>query len=132
MATYNIKFPLEDNKSTNTLFKLTNVTKTAIKSNLLLLLLTEKGERYYQPDYGTNLMKFIFEPNDDVTTKDIEEEIKRTVSLYIPQLTIDNITFNRIDDGSGEVTNENQVNILIKFTYREDAFAEAGELEINV
>jgi phage baseplate assembly protein W len=97
----------------------------------LLLLLTQKGERYYEPDYGTNLLKFIFEPNDNLTASDVEQEIKRTVSLYIPALIIDKVTFNKYVDDTGQPISDSQLNVNIKFTYSEDAFNESGELDLN-
>jgi phage baseplate assembly protein W len=131
MVTYNIKFPLNDDPVTNTYFKMSNITKEAFSSDLLLLLLTQKGERYYEPDYGTDLLKFIFEPNDNLTATDIEQEIKRTVSLYIPALTITKITFNWNYDDNGQPISENQLNVNIRFTYNEDTFSENGELDLN-
>lgn len=131
MITYNIKFPLEDNVSTNTYFQMTRITKDAFTSDLLLLLLTQRGERYYQPEYGTNLIKYIFEPNDRITSNDIEEELKRTVSLYIPQLKITKMLFNWNYDENGLIIQENRLNLRIEFTYSEDAFSERGELELN-
>lgn len=131
MISYNIKFPLNDNVVTNTYFAMSNVTKDAFSSDLLLLLLTQRGERYYEPDYGTNLLKFIFEPNDNLTASDIEQEIKRTVSLYIPALTIQMVEFNYNEDDEGQPISDNQLNVKIKFTYSEDAFSEQGELDLN-
>lgn len=131
MITYNIKFPLNDDVTQNTYFKMTRVTKDAFSSDLLLLLLTQKGERYYEPDYGTDLLKYIFEPNDTLTASDVEQEIKRTVSLYIPNLTINNIVFNWNTDAEGQPISENQLNVKIRFTYSEDAFMEKGELDLN-
>ena len=131
MVSYNIKFPLNDDTVTNTYFLMSRVTKDAFSSDLLLLLLTQKGERYYEPEYGTNLLKFIFEPNDNLTANDIEAEIKKTVSLYIPALTIDSIDFNRETDSEGEPISDNQLNVKVKFTYNEDAFSETGELDLN-
>ena len=131
MVSYNIKFPLNDDVTTNTYFKMSRVTKDAFSSDLLLLLLTQKGERYYEPDYGTDLLKFIFEPNDNLTASDIEQEIKRTVSEYIPALKIERIDFNWNVDAEGQPTSENQLNVKIKFTYSEDAFSESGELDLN-
>jgi phage baseplate assembly protein W len=131
MITYNIKFPLTDDPVTNTYFKLSSITKDAFSSDLLLLLLTQKGERYYEPDYGTDLLKFIFEQNDNLTASDVEQEIKRVVSLYIPALTINKITFNWNVDDNGQPISENQLNVNIKFTYNEDAFSESGELDLN-
>jgi len=131
MVTFNIKFPLVDDSETNTYFKLTRITKDALTSDLVLLLLTEKGERYYEPDYGTNLLKFLFEPNDSSSANEIEQEIKRTVSLYIPTLFIDKVTFNWNVDDNGETIPDTQINVNIKFTYNEDVFSEAGELDLN-
>jgi phage baseplate assembly protein W len=131
MPTINIRFPLVDDPSTNTFFQMTETTKNALKSDLLLLLLTQKGERYYEPNYGTNLIKFIFEPNDGITATEVEQEIKRTVSLYIPTLTIDRVSFNWETDEDGFKIPDTQLNVNIRFTYSEDAFSEGGELDIN-
>jgi len=131
MITYNIKFPLNDNLSTNTYFLMTQVTKEALSSDLLLLLLTQKGERYYEPNYGTNLLKFIFEPNDNLTAGDVEQEIKNTVSAYIPNLKINKMNFNWNVDDNGQPISENQLNITIQFTYTEDNFSENGEVDLN-
>lgn len=131
MITYNIKFPLNDNLSTNTYFLMTQVTKEAFSSDLLLLLLTQKGERYYEPNYGTNLLKFIFEPNDNLTATDVEQEIKNIVSAYIPNLKINKINFNWKLDDNGQPISENQLNINIQFTYTEDSFSEQGQLDLN-
>lgn len=131
MITYNIKFPLNDDFSTNTYFLMTQVTKEAFSSDLLLLLLTQKGERYYEPDFGTDLLKYIFEPNDILNATNIEEEIKNTVSAYIPNLKVNKITFNWGVDDQGNAISENQLNVNIQFTYTEDSFSEQGSIDLN-
>ena len=131
MKSYNIKFPLNDDVNTNTFFMTNKTTKDAFSSDLLLLLLTQKGERYYEPDYGTDLLKFIFEPNDGRTTTDIEDEIKRTVSLYIPDLRITSVTFNQGTDDEGNPISDNQLNVNVKFVFDQDTFNQEGSLVIN-
>ena len=131
MASYNIKFPLRDDVTTNTFLQMTKVSKDAFSSDLILLLLTQKGERYYESDYGTNLLKYIFEPNDALTATDIEQEIKQTVSLYIPALTITSVTFNWNTDESGAPIPDTQLNVNIKFVYSEDIFNEQGSLDLQ-
>lgn len=130
MASYNIKFPLVDDKL-NRFFKLNRITKDGVSSDLLLLLLTRKGERYYNPEYGTNLTKYIFEPNNNLTANDIENEIKRTVKRYMPAVTINKVDFYWNFDEEGNQISDTQLNIKIKFTYSEDVFDETSELEIN-
>jgi len=126
MKSFNIKFPLVDDVIKNSFLKSNSVTKDGLLSNLTLLLLTNKGERYYNSDYGTNLVKYIFEPNDYLTEDDINEEIKQTVKQFIPEITISNIEFSK--EGVDEETG---ISVNIKFIYNEENFTETGELTIN-
>jgi len=130
MRSINIKFPLEDDRVKNGLFKMNSVTKAALTSNLMLLLLTDKGERYYMPNYGTNLKKFIFEPNDSVTISDVEEEVRNTVKEYIPELTIKAIDVYRVEDEDGNPMSDHEIRLLVNFTYDEGVFSETGVVEI--
>ena len=131
MISYNVIFPLNDDKSKNNFFKMAQTTKDALTSDLLLLLLTKKGERYYMPNYGCSLLKFIFEPNDSISANDVEEEIKTTVSQYIPALKITNVTFNTLVDDAGNEISENQLNVNVRFTYSENTFSDTGELNLT-
>jgi len=132
MSSINIKFPLEDDNAKKGLVLLNEVTKDSLTSNLILLLLTNKGERYYQPDYGTNLLQYIFEPRDNFTLADIQEEIRLTVKTFIPQLDIDDVQFYTDFDDQNDQLPANQVDIVINFTFSEDTFSEQGTLRITV
>lgn len=124
MKTFNITYPLVDDITKNNFLKTNSVTKDGLISNLTLLLLTNKGERYYYPEYGTNLLKYIFEPNDSLTENDVADDIKLTVKKFIPELTINSVTFNSVE-------NENEISVDIRFTYNEENFTEIGELTIK-
>lgn len=132
MKSINIKFPLEDDKVKNGLFEMNSVTKDALTSNLLLLLLTERGERYYQPEYGANLRRFIFEPKDGQTQSEIEQGIRETVKRFIPQLSISSVQIITSEDEEGAALNDNQVNVIVDFVYNEDVFSETGRLELII
>lgn len=128
----NIKFPIEDDVEKNIYFKQNFVSKDALVSNLLLLLLTEEGERFYMPDYGINLKKYIFEPNDQVTQKEITEEIKDRVKRFIPELTITNVEFfGSEEDEDGNPLQENEITVLVSFVYESDVFSDPGSVEIT-
>lgn len=131
MGSYNINYPLRDDVSTNTFFQMTKASKDALSADLLTLLLTQPGERYYNPNFGCSLLKFIFEPNDSLTAQDVEAEIKRIVSLYIPTLKITSVTFNWNTDDNGEPISDNQLNVNVKFTFNEDNFSEQGSIDLN-
>jgi phage baseplate assembly protein W len=131
MNSYNITFPFKDDNELNSFIETNQVSKDAYSSNLLLLLLTQKGERYMEPDYGTNLLKYIFEPNDQLTASDVEEEIRNTVALYIPEVKITSVTFNWNTNDTGEPIPETQLNVNVKFTYSEGSLTEQGNIDLN-
>jgi len=131
MNSYNITYPFKDNNETRSFIQMNQVSKDSYSSNLLLLLLTQRNERYYEPDYGTNLLKYIFEPNDNLTASDVEEEMKNTVALYIPEVKITSVTFNWNNDEEGNPITENQLNVNIKFIYEEGALNEEGNIDLN-
>jgi phage baseplate assembly protein W len=73
-------------------------TKEQIKSNIINLLLTNKGERIMNPNFGTNLRDIIFEGNVDNIALLIQEKITSALNIYIPQVRIDNIDVGSIPD----------------------------------
>jgi phage baseplate assembly protein W len=128
----NIKFPLEDDVEKNILFKQNFVSKDALVSNLLLLLLTEEGERFYMSDYGINLKKYLFEMKDGITENEITEEIRQRVKTFIPQLTITKVQFFSSDvDEDGAPLMDNEITVLVNFVYDNNTFSEQGSVEIT-
>ncbi len=119
----NIKFPHVDDQNTNFAFDMSKTTKDALRSNLILLLSTNKNERYYMPDYGSDLNKLIFDQRDDTTLKLIEENIKTSVEKYIPQLIIKSVDFFTVEEVNDGSIKENQIDIEIVFNYTNDAFS---------
>jgi phage baseplate assembly protein W len=92
----NIDFPFKDSPK-GFYFDLNQTNKDAIRADLLHLLLTNKGERLYMPDFGSDLKKYIFEPNDSITHEQIRENLNDTIKIYIPNLTVNDISFRNDD-----------------------------------
>jgi len=88
--TYGIYFPFYDSMEGRYLMTTKN-SNDEIRSNLIHLLLSRKGSRYFLPDFGTRLYEYIFEPLDGPTFSEIESEIRDSVSQYIPGIKITNI-----------------------------------------
>ena len=88
----NIDFPFRDSDN-GFYFKMNKTDKDAIRADLLHLLLTNKGERLYLPEFGSDLKKFIFEPNDEITHEQIKENLNQTIIRFIPNLLINDISF---------------------------------------
>lgn len=62
-----------------------------IKSDLLVLLLTEPGERVMLPGFGTPLKKFIFEPNDPSIVEDVRNTIIESIRNWEPRIRVTDI-----------------------------------------
>lgn len=94
--TYGLNFPFRDSRKGDYL-QLTEFEAQEIKADLIHLLLTRKGTRYYLPDFGTRLYEFLFEPFDGLTFSAIESDIRDAVAMFMPNLLLNNITITPAD-----------------------------------
>jgi len=79
------------------------VTKdaAAIQQALTTLLLTSKGERLFQPEMGSSLRRFLFEPLDYATANLIKAAILESIQEYEPRVIVIELIIdpNRNEDG---------------------------------
>lgn len=92
---YGIKYPFSEESDRLTFFDLNETEDEGVKSMLLHIIFTPKGQRLRKPEFGTDLMKFIFDPNDEENWDSVKEEIRRQVSLYLPQVIFNDINIIR-------------------------------------
>lgn len=101
---YGIKYPFTDNGMENYFLDVNYDTKDKVKSLLMHVVFTPKGQKIRDPEFGTNLIKYIFEPNDSVTWEGIKSEISEVVKRYIKGVTINNISLlERDESGDHEI-----------------------------
>lgn len=67
------------------------LNENAISQSIRNLLLTSHYERLFNPDIGSNLKKYLFEPIDNITTSLIQDEIFRTLVNYEPRITVQSV-----------------------------------------
>ena len=89
--TYGVNFPFRDSFDGKYL-DLSDFDTEEIRSNLIHLLLTRKGSRYFLPEFGTRLYEYIFEPLDGPTFNQIEAEIRDSIETFIPNLQVNSIS----------------------------------------
>jgi phage baseplate assembly protein W len=95
-VTYGINFPFRDSRRGDFL-ELTQLESQQVKSDLIHLLLTRKGSRYYLPEFGTRLYEFLFEPFDGLTFDAIQSDIRDSVQQFMPNLLLNQITITPAD-----------------------------------
>lgn len=74
------------NPITGYLGKLTN--EDSVKQALKNLVLTNRGERFYNSFIGSRVSSLLFEPIDSVTQTSIENEIKETILNNEPRVDL--------------------------------------------
>ena len=97
-------FPLNG----NAVFVPTYQTRDQIKANLVNYLLTNRGERVFNPNFGADLRNLLFENILDTTTEDLRERIQNDISLYFPEVQVRQIIFDNIPD-------TNTINITLTY-----------------
>jgi len=84
------------------------------KSNLRNLLLTTKGERVFQPDFGSDLTRLIFEQYTPDLEDRIEVAITDAIERWLPYVIVNEIIV-RSDE-----RNQNAVLVQLEYTIQTD------------
>ena len=61
---------------------------SAIKQAIVNLLLTNRGERLFQPDYGSDIRSLLFEPLDYGTAGRMKSAIVYSLSTFEPRISV--------------------------------------------
>ena len=92
---------------------LKKIDEEAIAASIGNILQTSHYERLFNPAFGCNLKKYLFEPIDDITTNNIREEIIKSITNFETRVQLlDTVVEPNYD--------ENGYTISIKFFIRND------------
>jgi phage baseplate assembly protein W len=72
----------------------------SVKQSIYMILNTPKGTRIFNPEYGSRLKSFLFEPYDDTTARRIGTDLSESLNNWEPRITIININVD-MDGVSG-------------------------------
>jgi uncharacterized protein len=108
-----LSLPLQFGNST---FNQTFQTSEQVKSNIKNLLLTKRGERVLQPEFGSGLQELLFEQSVDDFEIKIEDTINETLEQWLPYVFVDEIDIN----SSNELKDNNRINVSLKFRIGEN------------
>ncbi len=78
--------------SAKDVFTSTYTTKDALKSNLINFMLTGKGERVLNPDFGIGLRSMLFEQATQDTRDQIDYMVRKGLSDWFPQVVVNTLT----------------------------------------
>lgn len=93
----------------NGYFQTTTDVLTQVKTDLTNLLLTRRGERMFQPNFGCDLPLILFEPATDDGLAEATSVIQTAVQTWLPFVRVNAVKISRDDV-------YNRVTIAVSFT----------------
>ena len=127
------KFPIDTEKrkavgfsfplSGPAVFNPTYNTKDQIKSNLINYMLTNRGERYLNSDFGFNLREFIFEAIEEGNINILKKRIQKGISTFFSNVLIQELDI---------LKNEEYNRIKINITYNVVNFGIEDNIQLTV
>ena len=100
---FGIKFPFTHNDYTKFFVDANMTEKDKVRSQIMHVIFTPKGQRIRDPEFGTDLIRYIFSPSDSESWEGIKNEIITSVQRYVPNVILNNIRVVQSDDERAEI-----------------------------
>jgi phage baseplate assembly protein W len=104
-------------------FNLTYQTQDQIKSNLINYFMTNRGERYMNPNFGGNLRATIFEQISQNNIENLKQILSADLKKYFPNITINSLDIYGTED-------LNQLQVILNYSVINFGITET--LQINL
>jgi phage baseplate assembly protein W len=108
-VTIGLGLPMQHH-DTKGFFPGTSTTLSQTGSNIRNLLLTNRGERVGQPNFGGDLLLTLFEPMSDQLITSVEERISEAMVEWLPHVTVNELIVEQ------DESEPNQLNIKLEFS----------------
>ena len=97
-----LEFPLDHNLTG--FFRQSKTIPQQVKSNIKNLLLTSKGERVFQPNFGCDLKNILFEQIDTQSLDEVDESIREALSTWLPYVNVNDLIIVQDESNPNEIT----------------------------
>ena len=81
------------------------INYNAVRQSIKNLVLTNYGERMFQPQVGSDILRHLFEPMNTLTAKDITDSITLTIKHNEPRARLLNVDVRESSDYNTVVVN---------------------------
>lgn len=123
---FGIKYPFSSENDENVYIDLNDNITDATKSKVLHVLFTPKGQRLRNPDFGTDLIKYIFEPSDSVTYEHLMGDIQSEIVKYVPE-----VSFNRIEIYDDDLDEHGKI-VVVEYTVTKGNQSEKTKVAVKI
>jgi uncharacterized protein len=116
MATNAIGITLPLQRGNTGYFEQSFDTLTQVKSNFINLILTRRGERVHQPEFGCRLHEYLFEPMTPENIDGARRSVLDAVERWMPFLELVQFEF----DASPENIDKNELRLYVGYRLRKN------------
>ena len=100
---FGIKYPFTTEDYQNFYVDVNQTIKDKVKSQLMHIVFTPKGQRIRMPEFGTDLIKYIFDQNDNVSWESVKTEINESVSRWASNIIIKDISVMKNEEDESQI-----------------------------
>jgi phage baseplate assembly protein W len=109
--------------SNRTAFTTVYTTKEQLKYNIINYLLTDRGERIFNPTFGAGLRSRLFEPITQDSNESLKLSIQTSVESYFPSVEIVKLDI---------ISDPDYSQISVQFSYRIKTSNETDNILLNI
>ena len=100
---FGVKYPFTSDGFQKFYLDVNESVKDKVRSQLMHIVFTPKGQRIRNPEFGTDLIKFIFEPNDQTTWETVKNEVSESVKRWASNININSIQIVKNEQDESEI-----------------------------
>lgn len=109
---FGIKFPFSNESWKGSYLDLNETKEEQVRSEIIHIIFTPKGQRLRMPEFGTDFIKYVFDPNDSDSWADLKRDISEQITRYLPDVIFKDIkTFK-------DENNDNAMFALITYSVK--------------
>ena len=100
---FGIKYPFLRDDFQHFYVDVNNNTAEKVRSQLMHIVFTPKGQRLRNPEFGTDLIKYIFDQNDGTTWEAVKTEVSESVNRWATNIKLNNIQVVKNEEDEAEI-----------------------------
>ena len=123
---YGIKYPFTTDNDDGTYIDLNKTYGEGIQSQVLHVIFTPKGQKLRDPDFGTDLVKYIFSQSDSSTFGSIKGEISSQIAKYVPEVEFRDISIYNSEGG------DNGIIVMVEYGVKQGNKTEVTKVAVKL
>lgn len=100
---FGVKYPFLNDNERHFYVAANESVADKVRSQLMHIVFTPKGQRIRNPEFGTDLIKYIFDQNDGVTWESVKTEVSESVTRWSNNLSLRNISVVKSEEDESQV-----------------------------